>query len=79
MAADAEGFFERYPGIHLALNVSVADPRRRHCCTLACVVGGPGARRGNLLVEATERGPADPSAPSRTIRQMHRIGAVCGD
>jgi sensor c-di-GMP phosphodiesterase-like protein len=75
MSADAAGFFERWPDVHLAVNLSVADLHDSDTAALLHELSAvTGARRGHLLVEATERGLADPQRAGRTIRQMHELG-----
>jgi sensor c-di-GMP phosphodiesterase-like protein len=77
VGADAVNFFERWPDFHLSLNLSVADLHDGSTAArLHELAAATGARRGQLLVEATERGLADPKRAGRTIRQLHELGLL---
>jgi sensor c-di-GMP phosphodiesterase-like protein len=74
---DAAGLFKEFPDFHLGINLSsadLADPKT--LVLLDRLTEATGARSGNLLVEATERGFTDPEKAGPIIRQLRLSGVA---
>jgi sensor c-di-GMP phosphodiesterase-like protein len=73
---EAAGLFERYPDFHISINLSPADLHDESTIELLRrMVLVTGARPGNLMVEATERGFTDPKTASKILNQIRSLGA----
>lgn len=72
---DAHHFFERHPDFHIAINLSAADLESRETIeSLTRLAEQTGARRGNLLVEATERGFMRADLVKDILRAIQAMG-----
>jgi sensor c-di-GMP phosphodiesterase-like protein len=75
VARDAAGLFEQHPGFHLALNLSAADLYDEGTLTqLRALAGQLHARPGNLVIEATERGFANPRLAGLVVEKLFSAG-----
>ncbi|PTU30505.1 cyclic diguanylate phosphodiesterase [Stenotrophobium rhamnosiphilum] len=75
IANDAADLFKRRPDFHIGINLSAED---LHADETVGMLNGlkiaTGAGAGNLLVEITERGFADPEKAREIVRQLRSIG-----
>lgn len=72
---DARQFLARHPDFHLAINLSAADlSSRATLAGLARLLRQTGARQGNLLVEATERGFLNADVVKDILREIRAMG-----
>lgn len=63
------------PSLHVAVNLSAADMQSpRILPVLEEALAGTGVRRGQLWLEATERGFVDPDAARATITRLRALG-----
>jgi sensor c-di-GMP phosphodiesterase-like protein len=75
VARDAAGLFKRYPGFHIAINLSSSDmSSSRTVELLKSLARETGAGPGNLLVEATERGFMKADEARNIVRQLRTSG-----
>ena len=74
-SVDAAGLFKEFPLLHLGINLAPADLADRETLRLIDhLTEATGARSGNLLVEATERGLTDPETAGPNIRKLRMSG-----
>ena len=74
---DAAGLFKEFPGLHLAINLSSADLADSQTLSLIdTLTEATGARSGNLMMEATERGFTDPETAGPIIRKLRMSGVL---
>ena len=67
--------FERHPHFHIAINLSAADLHSKDTIGLLRRLGeATGARPGNLLVEATERGFLNESVAKELVEKLRNEG-----
>ena len=72
---DAQQFFAQSPDFHIAINLSAADLSSRGTLEgLAKLLRQTGGRRGNLLVEATERGFLNADIVIDILREIRAMG-----
>ena len=72
---DAYEFFPHYPDFHIAINLSAADLESRGTIEgLTKLSRKTGARGGNLLVEATERGFMNAEVANDILREIRGMG-----
>jgi sensor c-di-GMP phosphodiesterase-like protein len=72
---DAAGLFREFPAFHLGINLSAEDLADSETIVLMDhLTEATGARSGNLLVEATERGFTDPELAGPIIRRLRLSG-----
>jgi sensor c-di-GMP phosphodiesterase-like protein len=72
---DAENLFRRHPDFHIAINLAAEDMQsERTIHMLRELVDATGARRGNLMVEATERSFAHAGAVRNIVAALRAIG-----
>ena len=75
VANDAASFFARHPDFYIGMNLSPADLHEgetiNHLKRLSVATG---ARPGNLMVEVTERGLADPTIAGTMARDIRAAG-----
>ena len=72
---DAAGLFREFPDFHLGINLSAEDLADSETIVLIDhLTEATGARSGNLLVEATERGFTDPERAGPIIRRLRLSG-----
>ena len=72
---DVRQFFAHHQDFHLAINLSAADLGSRATLEgLAKLSQQTGARRGNLLVEATERGFMQEDVVTDILREIRAMG-----
>jgi sensor c-di-GMP phosphodiesterase-like protein len=77
VSRDVAGLFKRYPGFHLAINLSAADLKsRRTVERLRRLARETGACPGNLVVEATERGFLNTDAAKQVLRDLRAEGVL---
>ena len=73
--SDAHGLFERYPDFHIGINLSAADLQTRERIeSLRGLVVETGARHGNLMVEATERGFIKVDVAKEIVHEIRAMG-----
>ena len=71
---DAQHFFARYPDFHIAINLSTADLESHATVEkLARLRQQIGARPGNLMVEATERGLMKADIVQRILSEIRSL------
>ena len=74
---DAAGLFREFPAFHLGINLSAEDLADSETIALMDhLTEATGARSGNLLVEATERGFTDPETAGPIIRRLRLSGVA---
>jgi sensor c-di-GMP phosphodiesterase-like protein len=72
---DAGILFEKYPHFHIAINLAAEDLQsERTVAMLHDLVASTGARRGSLMVEATERSFAKPDAVRDIVDALRKVG-----
>jgi sensor c-di-GMP phosphodiesterase-like protein len=72
---DAAGLFREFPAFHLGINLSAEDLADSETVVLMDhLTEATGARSGNLLVEATERGFTNPETAGPIIRRLRLSG-----
>jgi sensor c-di-GMP phosphodiesterase-like protein len=72
---DAEILFRHHRDFHIAINLAAEDMQsERTIHMLRDLVQATGARRGNLMVEATERSFAHPGAVRNIVAALRAIG-----
>jgi len=72
---DAQNIFADHPDFHLAINLSSSDFSSENTLPLLHgLIEATGARSGNLIVEATERGLMDATAAKAMIRTIRANG-----
>jgi sensor c-di-GMP phosphodiesterase-like protein len=75
VARDAVGLFEQHPGFQLALNLSAADLHDDATLThLRALAARLHAARGNLVIEANERGFANPRLAGLIADKLYSAG-----
>jgi sensor c-di-GMP phosphodiesterase-like protein len=75
VAKDAAGLFEQYPGFQLALNLSAADLHDdATVAQLRELAERLHAHPGNLLIEANERGFANPRLAGLIVEKLYGAG-----
>lgn len=75
VAQDAAGLFEHHPGFLLALNLSAADLHdETTVAQLRALAEQLHAHPGNLVIEATERGFANPRLASLIVEKLYSAG-----
>ncbi|MGO8864868.1 MAG: EAL domain-containing protein [Alphaproteobacteria bacterium] len=75
VGSEAHHLFERYPDFHIAINLSAADLQsRRSIEGLKGLAVETGAHRGNLMVEATERGFMKAEVAKEVLREIRAMG-----
>lgn len=75
VSVDAAGLFQEFPDQHLGINLAPADLADSQTLKLIDhLTEATGARSGNLLVEATERGITDPETAGPNIRKLRMSG-----
>lgn len=75
MGRDASQFFTHHPEFHIAINLSAADLESRETIErLKKLSRQTGARSGNLLVEATERGFMKTDLVNDILREIRVMG-----
>jgi sensor c-di-GMP phosphodiesterase-like protein len=73
--ADASILFKRFPDFHLAINLAAQDLQsERTVEMLLDLVAATGARKGNLMVEATERSFAAPETVRGIVNALRKAG-----
>ncbi|MGX1501128.1 EAL domain-containing protein (plasmid) [Roseibium aggregatum] len=74
-AQDAEGLFCRFPDFYISINLASSDLEdQKTLILLDRLTEATSAKKGNLIVEATERGLADPEKAGPIIRQLRKNG-----
>ncbi len=72
---EAPAIFDRYPDFYLSINLATADVATRDTYDLMLgLVEKTHARKGNLVVEATERGLVDLDFARDLFRKFHSLG-----
>jgi sensor c-di-GMP phosphodiesterase-like protein len=72
---DAETLFRHHPDFHIAINLAAEDMQsERTIQMLRELIEATGARRGNLMVEATERSFAHPGTVRNIVAALRAIG-----
>jgi sensor c-di-GMP phosphodiesterase-like protein len=72
---DAESLFRHHPDFHIAINLGADDMQsERTIHMLRDLIEATGARRGNLMVEATERSFANPGTVRNIVAALRAIG-----
>lgn len=75
VARDAAGLFEQYPGFQLALNLSAADLHDDTTVSqLRALAVQLHADPGNLVIEANERGFANPRLAGMIVEKLYSAG-----
>ncbi|MFZ1908236.1 MAG: EAL domain-containing protein [Burkholderiales bacterium] len=75
VGSEAHDLFERYPDFHVAINLSAADLHSRRTIEgLTRLADETGARRGNLMVEATERGFMRADVAKEILHEIRAMG-----
>ncbi len=75
VAIDGPGYFSRYPGTYLSVNLSSADLHSDDVVEwLRRLVATPGIAPGNIVVEVTEHSFIDPASANRVIGKIRAIG-----
>jgi sensor c-di-GMP phosphodiesterase-like protein len=75
VAKDAAGLFQQYPGFQLALNLSAADLHDdATVAQLRLLAERLHAHPGNLLIEASERGFANPRLAGLIVEKLYGAG-----
>lgn len=72
---DAQQFFALYPDFHIAINLSAADLESPQTIKeLVKLTKKTGAGRGNLLIEATERGFLEADLVKGILHEIRKLG-----
>lgn len=75
ISRDAESFFARHENFHLGINLSATDLHQPDTVELLLrVAGATRAHPGSLIIEATERGLADPKIAGPTLQKLREAG-----
>ena len=75
IAEDAEGLFEKYPGFHIAINLSYEDMHSKETPRLLQIMKDKlNAGPNNIVVEATERGLMNAEVTQEIIKDIHACG-----
>ncbi|MGB4248211.1 MAG: EAL domain-containing protein [Pseudohongiellaceae bacterium] len=75
IAQDAHDLFRKLPEFHIGINLSSVDLQNEVTVELIHKAAvHTGAKSGNLIVEATERGFVDPKAAGNIVRQLRALG-----
>lgn len=75
VAEDATGLFEQFPGFQLALNLTTADLHDETTIgQLRTLAAQLHAKSGNLVIEATERGFANPRLAGLIVDKLYSAG-----
>ncbi|MGA7984424.1 MAG: EAL domain-containing protein [Burkholderiales bacterium] len=75
IGSEAQGFFERYPEFHIAINLSAADLQSRQTIErLERLRLRTKAGTGNLMVEATERGFMKAQVVREILHEVRGMG-----
>lgn len=72
---DVLDLFREYPDFHIGINLSSVDLHSEDTADLIYkAMTNAGARSGNLIIEATERGFVNPNKARKTVRKLRALG-----